>query len=494
MKYKVLGIVSLITVLAISVFALLVNYNKEEEERYHQHLYATEKEPCNHTDDTFCTHLPLVQIETNGQEIPGEPILAEDGHRIGYSTTKTGEGDLRCHITVVDNETKNNHINDTVTIDSDAMIRVRGNSSRYFSKLSYKVDLITEDGVNNPQEMMGMDAHHEWALHGPYLDKTLIRNYMWYNISGEIMEYAPNVRFCEVMINGEYMGLYLMTETITAGNNDARLNVSVTKKNSSFAGYVLRIDRGSNTELKNISPYSLYTYRNKEAKINIVYPGTQNLTPELSESIRQDFSDFERMLYTYDFDDPKYGYSTAIDVNSFANYFIINEFTCNYDAGSYSTYIYKAVDNKYYMCVWDFNNACDNYQEQPIDRETFHLHNTLWFQMIIKNKDFTKEVIEQYHNLRNSYLSDEYLENYIDETILYLGDAINRNNERWENVFLDDKDLLYPTERNLHSYDEAVEQMKDFIIQRGAWLDENMETISQYSADSKVKLYKEHTR
>ena len=43
-----------------------------------------------------------------------------------------------------------------------------------------------------------MDPHHEWVLHGPFLDKTLIRNYMWYNIAGEIMDYAPNVRFCEV--------------------------------------------------------------------------------------------------------------------------------------------------------------------------------------------------------------------------------------------------------------------------------------------------------
>ena len=70
-----------------------------------------------------------------------------------------------------------------------------------------------------------MDAHYEWALHGPYLDKSLIRNYMWYNIAGEIMDYAPNVRFCEVVLNGEYKGLYVMTETITNGT-DCRVNIS----------------------------------------------------------------------------------------------------------------------------------------------------------------------------------------------------------------------------------------------------------------------------
>ena len=77
-----------------------------------------------------------------------------------------------------------------------------------------------------------MDAHHEWALHGPFLDKTLVRNYMWYNISGEIMEYSPNVRFFELVLNGEYRGLYLATEMITAGKEGARLNLQVNKKDN----------------------------------------------------------------------------------------------------------------------------------------------------------------------------------------------------------------------------------------------------------------------
>lgn len=91
-----------------------------------------------------------------------------------------------------------------------------------FDKKGYLLRTTKDDGITNRDvEMLGMDAHHEWALHGPYLDKTLIRNYMWYNIAGEIMDYAPNARFCEVIINGEYQGLYLMVETITSGEEPA---------------------------------------------------------------------------------------------------------------------------------------------------------------------------------------------------------------------------------------------------------------------------------
>ena len=84
--------------------------------------------------------------------------------------------------------------------------------------------------------MLGMDAFDEWALHGPYLDKTLIRNYMWYNLAGEIMDYAPNVRFCEVLLNGVYQGLYVMTETVSSGA-DARLKLTEPSKDTVQTSY-----------------------------------------------------------------------------------------------------------------------------------------------------------------------------------------------------------------------------------------------------------------
>ena len=93
-------------------------------------------------------------------------------------------------------------------------------------------------------------------MHGPFLDKTLIRNYMWYNIAGEIMDYAPNVRFCEVMVNGEYQGVYVMTEKITAGKDGSRLNLEVNRKDNTFTGYLLRVDQGSRNEMKNINNFS----------------------------------------------------------------------------------------------------------------------------------------------------------------------------------------------------------------------------------------------
>ena len=98
--------------------------------------------------------------------------------------------------------------------------------------------------------------------------------------------------------------------------------------------------------------------------LQLEYPGRKNRDDALIREIEQDFSDFEKSLYSFDYDKPKWGYKSRIDVDNFVDYFIINELTSNADAGNYSTYIYKGTDDLFHMCVWDFNNACNNYFEE----------------------------------------------------------------------------------------------------------------------------------
>ena len=234
MKYKVAGAVACAVMLLISAMNL-PNLLSDDTGRYHQHLKTEEKATCSHNGDVFCTHLPLISISTGDKEIPGKAI--KDGNKtVGYTTAEDGTDRIKAQIDVFDSDTSNNHPTDAPAITSEMTIHVRGNSSRTFDKLGYRINLLDENGENNPQSLLGMDAHHEWALHGPFLDKTLMRNYMWYNIGGEIMGYAPNVRFCELFINGEYMGVYVLVEIITAGKDGSRLNVSIDAKDNIFTG------------------------------------------------------------------------------------------------------------------------------------------------------------------------------------------------------------------------------------------------------------------
>lgn len=496
MKYKRIGLLASVVILLVSVLnypVLLQDQTKEK--RVHQHMQAQEKPSCStHGDSTFCTHLPLMLIDTNGVDIPGKGILDEEGRHIGFTTAPDGSDRITAHMKVMDSAAENNHPTDTPTVESAIVIHARGNSSRLFDKLGYRIKLVDENGNSNPESLMGMDAHHEWALHGPFLDKTLLRNYMWYNIAGECMEYAPNVRFCEVILNGEYQGVYVLTELINAGKDGARLNMEIEARDNTYTGYLLRLDRYDESQEDWLKSLTTYTYRNDiSLKLEVEYPSASKLTPEIRESIKADFSAFEKALYSYDYNNSRYGYQNFIDMDSFADYLILNEFTANYDAGAYSTYIYKDIDGILKMCVWDFNNACDNYQEQStVQVQHFELQNRLWFGMLCKDDVFVQRVIERYRQLRETWLNEAYLEEYIDQVIDYLGPAIDRNFEKWGYTFEDDS-LLDPASRNLHSYDAAVEQLKRFIRERGRWMDENIDSLLQYCADSKIKKYNEVT-
>ena len=490
LKYRMWGAAVCLCAVLLSLAAPLLE--TEGKTRYHQHWDAPVKTVDTMAEGILSTHLPLVEIDTGGVEIPGASILNEAGRVTGVTMAADGSETIMARMDVVDHETTYNHAGDTPTLSSAITIHVRGNSSRAFDKKGYSIHMVNEDGTSNPQPVMGMDAHHEWALHGPFLDKTLMRNYMWYNIGGEIMDYAPNVRFCELILNGEYQGVYVMMEKITAGAGGARLNLTVNAKRNTFSGYLLQLNGDRPPASDNTTNQFTYYAKRTPYQLDIVFPGRLNLTPEMQQEISKDFADFEKGVYSYDYDNEKYGYATVIDVESFLDYFLINELTCNYDAGWLSTFIYKDTSGKFRMCLWDMNSACDNYQASQTDRMTFQMQNCLWYFMLMKDEDFTDALIDRYWELRETYFDLDYLYQYIDETEAYLGDAIDRNFAVWGYTFESGHDLLQPAERNPRSYEEAIAQMKEFLAERIAWMDENIDTLRQYSAESKVKKFNEN--
>ena len=492
MKRIFIGLLACALCVGVAATATVADFERDER-RIHQHIEAEDKEPCFHEDDLLCTHLPLVEIVTDGSPIPGDPIYDEHGFIVDYTVTEESEPRLKVSLEITDNAETYNHVTDAPSLTTSALLNIRGRSSREFDKQSYRITMISDDGLNNNQAVMGMDPHHEWVLHGPFLDKSLIRNYMMYNIAGECMEYAPNVRFCEVVIDGEYQGLYLMTESITGGYDGSRLTMGLKKKGTDFSGYLLRVNDFYAFEDKTsvICDYGNYAYVAR-IPVEVIYPGKINQTEEMRRDIELEFSAFEKALYSYDYDIKEYGYAKWINVPSFVDYFILNEFTCNRDAGRLSTYIYKDTSGKYKVCVWDFNNAFDNYMEFHVTRTDFDTHNRLIYHMLCRDEDFTEAIISRYKNLRKGVLSEEYLMNYIDQTVEFLGSAIDRNFEKWGYSFLEENNLLHGENRAICSYDEAIAQLKEFIIERGRWMDRNIDAIREFSAESAVKKYNEN--
>ena len=490
MKYRVTSVLALCGMLFL-LLVFIVLSGEETHNRVHQHLTARQPDAgCDCDGSELCTHLPLVIIDTRGQEIPGKATGETDDFGETVNTlAEDGRDVINASLSVIDNSDRNNHPSDEAALVTETEIRVRGHSSRLFEKSPYQLKFVDEKGEDAPAEVMGMSAHNEWVLYGPYLDKSLVRNYMWYNISGEIMEWAPNVRYCEVILNGEYRGLYLMIETISDGE-DCRLNLSDSEQNMKIAGYLLRGDRTTEEDLESIRDIYSYLERMLTLRTDILirYPKRANLTEEMRREIELDYAEFEKALYSYDYDTDEYGYWNYIDVNNFVDYFLINEFSINADAGRYSTYLYKDMTGKYKLAVWDFNNACDNYPADPLPPYGLEMNSHTWYFMLCKSEDFVERVMKRYEELRSTVFSEDYLMNYIDETLEFLGPAMERNNQRW-NEAITQWEPLSPVSRNVYSSEEAVQQLKEWLRERGDWLDENIHALRQYCHPSRNKVY-----
>lgn len=481
MKTKIIYILTIVCIVIASLGFYSINPSSQ---RIHQHLDGR-WHPSSQNSDTFATHLPIIQIETHDQKIPGTPIKKEDGVIISELSDENTET-ITVDFSMIDHQDGLNQLNDSKTVETDANIRYRGNSSRFFDKKSYSIHLVDSDGNENPEELAGMTSHNEWILNGPFLDRTYIRNYLCMNISGEIMDYAPNVRYCELFVDGEYQGLYLLMESISYG--EGRIELNKTDNDADITSFIVRWDRAGKGDYE-LNNYTYYTYRSDVSALDVRYPGKNTITEAKYNYINDQISQIEKTLYSMSLWEENDDYTDYIDLDSFAEYFIINEFFRNVDAGKFSTFYYKDVRGKVKTVVWDFNNCCDNYIDYMWDEAGFTLQNTPWFSQLVKDETFVSLVIEKYHQLRKSYLSTDYLIQYIDETDAWLSDAIKRNDEIWGYVYnlenYNETNFLAPVERNMTSHQEAIEQFKHYIDERGEWLDQHIESLYQYCSESK---------
>lgn len=526
MRNRVIALLACVAVVAAAVLGQLalgrVEGERRGSDRYIQHERATQLSDLSAEDQaaasslstdpqTFASHLPVVSIDTGGQEIPGAPIegtaSSEEGSEVyldgdapdvrrtpaEHTLAADGRETISAGFSLYATDGSANRLTDEPAITTRAEIRYRGNSSRHFDKKGYRVKFTLEDReTSNDLDVLGMGAESSWVLHGPFLDKTLIRNYLGMNVAGQIMDYAPDVRFCELFVNGEYQGLYLLMESVEEGPD--RLPLTESDRGSAATSYIVRRDWYDPTSSGSMDDLLYDIAVSRYAPIEIVYPGTRTITDDQRAWIASDLNYIEKCLYSYDYDTEPYSYEEHLDVDTFVDYAIINEFSANLDAGSYSTYFYRDVRGL--LCagpVWDFNNAFDNYSDESQLGLGFFMPGQPVYFMLFKDEAFVERTIERYRELREGVLSDEYLTSFVDETVAYLGPAVDRNYAVWGYSFdagsMDADNRLNPVERNPASFEEAVDNIKTFITGRGGWLDRNIENLRQYSHESANKRY-----
>ena len=447
---------ALLLLVALLLAAVLQPENGQTQSHsvVHQHeVWPQESEEATGFDvyGNLTTHLPLLIVQVNGREIPG--------------ITRETDEKLICEYAIIDNPDGVNCSSDVPAQTGTMAISIRGNSSRWLPKKQYAVKLVDKEGMPEKQSLLGMPAESTWVLNGSYIDHSQIRNYMLYNISGEIMDYAPRCRLCEVFLTNadgelQYQGVYTLIEKPKVSKE--RLNLTPYDPKYAESSFVVQMNkRIDNARIDHLKPDDISVY-----PANLEYPDAEIVTDYSLQYIKNELLRFEKMLYDAEYFDNWEKVLQCTDWDSFVDYYIINEFFQNYDAGIRSTYLYKNLGGKFSIGpVWDFDGAFDNFTGMDFSPDMLELESTFYYFYLCHSAEFVERCNERYDELRKTVLSEKYLLQYIDDSSKYLGSAALRNCDKWYNG----NDSIY--------YDD-IEKMKTFVVERGNWMDEHFEDFT----------------
>lgn len=417
------------------------------------------------------SNLPIVIIDTEGVEIPDDPKI-------------------RGRMQIIDNGPgERNRVTDPPN-DYDGVIgiEVRGTSSQAFPKKQYGFETWDEDGEDIDASLLGMPEEEDWILHAPYADKSLMRNVLAYHLARATGRYASRTAFCEVVLNGEYVGVYVLMEKIKRDDNRvdiSRLRPEETEGDDRTGGYIVEMDRPATGW---ISPYPAPYSPGRPVFYNFEVPSREDMVPEQAQYIIGRFHAFESAMASVDPDDPTTGYPAHIDVDSFVDYLIVNELARNIDAYRLSTFFHKDKDSVDPLIqagpVWDFNIAfgnADYHDGEELDgfQHEFSFEDpypiAFWWNRLATSPAFNARMEARWADLRQGAFHDDSLRQFIADTASRLDEAQARNFERWPvlgvtvppNAFVGD------------TYAEEVDYLTNWVTSRAARLDRGFVTTSE---------------
>lgn len=341
-------------------------------------------------------------------------------------------------------------------------IRGRGNSSwDFFDKKPYRLKLDTSAAL------VGMPKSKHWVLITNHGDKTLLRNTMALELARQFVPgYTPRAEFVELLLNGEYVGVYQLTEHVRV---DAS-RVSVPELGSATSDDVLpALSGGYLAELDRLSAETSFSTTICGLPFTLHSPEKPSATQKAY--IRSVFNNVEKALFSNTFTDPVLGYASQIDVDSFVNWYIHAEITFNIDSFRYSTYFYKNRNAKLAIGpVWDFDLAMGNnfnfFAVNPARVQGWGpARYRCWYDKLLADPAFEQLVKARWRTLRAGALAD--VGAVLAAKTQSLAVAQANNFARWPV-------LAHPLWQNAvvtGSYAGELEVLDFWLRRRIAWLD-----------------------
>ena len=325
-------------------------------------------------------------------------------------------------------------------------IRGRGHSTWGHPKKPYQLKF------GSKTEVLGMPEDKRWIFLANYSDKTMIRTRIGFEMGYmSNLDWTPESVFAEVFLNNEYNGTYSITPKVEESDNRVVLGDT---------GYLIEIDAQSH-----IGPGDVYFYTDSFL-MKIEEP---DLTEGSAEYIYiEDYmNEFEAVLMGDDFADPTIGYQSYIDIDSFIDWYLVNEITKEVDAKSYSSnYLSVIPGEKIKMGpLWDFDLSFGNVNyadsEYP---EGWWVKNGPWYSRLFQDPNFVALVKSRFEFYMDNM---DYILDTIDFYADYLSLAQKENDNKWNTIGV----YVWPNPVLFDTYEETVDYMTDWYITRMNWLD-----------------------
>ncbi len=324
-------------------------------------------------------------------------------------------------------------------------IETRGSSSQALPKKPYGLSTFANDNItNNNVSILGMPKENDWVLNSVAFDESLLRNYLSYYLARSMGMYASRGAYCEVVINDEYMGLYIFMEKLKIDTE--RINIlKMTDTDNNLpdvtGGYVVKADKTTGGDP---IAWSMSSYTGGVGYIH-ENPDPWHITDQQSTYIHSQFTNLQNMMTAANVSSIN-GFASIIDVPSFIDFMILNELASNADAYQFSTYFHKDRNGKLRAGpVWDFDLTYGNDLFMwGLNRSFYNVwqfdngDNTgsKFWRDLHNNPTFKCYLSKRWKELSsgNGPLSYSAISAKIDEIVYLTSEAAFRENTKWNTV------------------------------------------------------------
>ena len=381
------------------------------------------------------TGLPTLWAETNGRSLKDANYYYKSTFSLVDNVGYEGKGSLP---------------------ETTGRIMAMG-SLRYYKKADGSGG--TEPGKNdyrlnfsNAVPMLDMPSHTDWRLVPNVNDVTMLHNQTAFYMSlMSNLDYTPRYRYVVLMFNGRYSGTYMLGESLSADTR--RVDVGVD-------GYILNIS--------SVTSGSAFTTTYLEQPVSILHPSSQSAA--VVNYIASFVNDAENVLFSSYFTDESGGWQKYLDMNSFVDWYLINEIAKN-SKGAFMTNCimnYRRGGKLKMGPIWDFETAFGN--AGKTSSNGFVIKDVRWYKRLFQDPVFVAKVKERFDYFFNH--QEDIIKN-INESAQYLKYAIQEDNTKWD-TFLPYKSSGADT---WILYQGQVSSMKSWLTERMRWLKEQFDAM-----------------